>query len=90
MMRKIHPRHPVVVVWLLGHVVAQQWAAEVATHSAGCSLLGLWPIPALLQFLRPGRERQLLRQRLGWVMHVSCEAAASHHLNCNHQSTLTF
>ena len=32
---------------------AQQGALGVATHSAGCSILGLWAIPALLKFLRP-------------------------------------
>ena len=31
---------------------AEQGPPGVATHSAGCSLLLLWPIPALLQFLR--------------------------------------
>lgn len=60
---------------------AQQGALGVATHSAGCSILGLWAIPALLQFLKPARGRQLLRHRLGGDRHGSCQAAASHHLN---------
>ena len=32
---------------------AQQGALGVAIYSAGCSILGLWAIPALLKFLRP-------------------------------------
>ena len=67
---------PAVNVW------AQQGPPGLATHSAGCCLLQLWPIPALLQLLRPGRGRQLLRHRSGGDRHGSCEATASYHLNC--------
>ena len=40
---------------------ALQGAPEVGNHSAGDRLLGLWKFQLLLQFLGPGRGRQLLR-----------------------------
>lgn len=66
---------------------AQQEAPGEATHSSGCSLPGLWPIPAHLFFLRPGRGRKLLRHRLGGDLNVNCQAADSPK---NGQSTLIF
>ena len=60
---------------------AQQGPPGMATHSARCCLLQLWPIPALLQLLRPGRGRQLLRHRNGGEGHGSSQAAVSHYLN---------
>ena len=64
-----------------GVTTPQQGPPGVATHSAGCCLLDLWPIPALLQFLRPGRGRQILRHRKGGESVGSCQAAASQYLN---------
>ena len=60
---------------------AQQGAPEVENHSAGGPLPGLWKFQLLLQFLGPGRGRQLLRQRLGGDLNVSCQGAASHQVN---------
>ena len=63
---------------------AQQGALELATHSAGGLLPGLWKFQLLLQFWRPRRGRLLLRQRLGGDLNVSCQvAAASHQVNRN-------
>ena len=69
---------------------AQQGPPGMATHSARCCLLQLWPIPALLQLLRPGRGRQLLRHRNGGEGHGSSQAAVSQYLNFTGQSTLIF
>ena len=83
--KKIHPRK------IVGSGDgAQQGPPGLATHSAGCCLLQLWPIPALLQLLRPGRGRQLLRHRNGGDGHGRSQAAFSHFLNFTWQSTLIF
>ena len=58
---------------------AQEGLPEVATHSAGGPLPGLWKFHLLLPFLEPGRGRQLLRYRLGGDINVSCLASASHY-----------
>ena len=47
---------------------AQQGAPEVENHSAGGLLPGLWKFQLLLQFLGPGRRRQLLRGLVGTLM----------------------
>ena len=62
---------------------AHQGLPEVVTHSAGSPLPGLWKFQLLLHSLHPRRGRQLLRQRLVGNLNVSCQAAASQHLNRN-------
>ena len=68
---------------------AQQGLPEVATHSAGGPLPGLWKFQLLLHFLHPRRGRQLLRQRLVGNLNVSYQFAASHQLNRNVIDLLT-
>ena len=62
---------------------AHQGLPEVVTHSAGGALPGLWKFQLLPHSLHPRRRRQVLRQRLVGNLNVSCQAAASQHLNRN-------
>ena len=52
---------------------AQQVLPEVATHSAGGLLPGLWKFQLLLHFLNPRRGMQLIKQRLVGNLNVSCQ-----------------
>ena len=53
MRESIHPKNVGII-----QDGGQQGNPEKATYSSGGSLPAVCPIPALLQFLRPGRGRQ--------------------------------